>query len=203
MVHRSSLTILAISLSSAVCLLSLLPSSQAAGLQSHVLGTQMNCRGAQNCSSWLTTNFAGKTAPTFRGAGHSMTSQGLRPGKRSDRTGDSEQDSVGGKSQSTTGTDVADNNNGHGSDLGHVGESNPRNSIGNQGGDQHDDNGHGNDVGHVDSSNPGQGSQNNGNNGSSNVNANGNGKQHDDNGHGNDPDGHDSSNPGKGKGKGD
>jgi hypothetical protein len=192
MVRSSSLSLMTLGLSSAICLLSAMSPSFAAKpeqLNDRAMGTKVDCRGAHSCASWLTTNFAGKRPLAMFANDRSMAS--IAPlGRRSvpGQGPDVEEDpgpggpgptGAGGDTPTDDGGIVADDNNGHGNDPGHVDDSNPGNSSNNQNG--------GADNSGPDNGNAG-GAGNNGNN-----------QQPGDNGHGNDPGHSDSSNPGKGK----
>lgn len=213
MVRSSAFNLSTLGLSSALCLLFVTSSSHAAKPEHlRAMGTHVDCRGVHTCASWLTTNFAGKRPLAIiakRGSIASIASLG----RRSDppQGPDIEEGSGGSVTDPGTGADtpadggniVADNNNGHGNDPGHVDDSNPESSSDNQTGAVTDT---GNDPGNADGANPGQGGTDQQSNGSGNDGANqGNdstsGVTHDDNGHGNDPGGTDSSNPGQGAGQ--
>src|SRR5215207_388279 len=210
MVRSSPFSLTTLGLSSALCLMSAMSPSFAAKpeqLKYRAMGTKVDCRGTHSCASWLTTNFAGKRplailandrwivsiAPLARslpGQGPDVEDDSGNEGTAPPRTG--------GDTPTGDGGAVADDNNGHGNDPGHVDDSNPGSSGDNQNGgadnsgsdnssgggadnngnsQQPGDNGHGNDPGHVDDSNPGNSSDNqNGgadNNGSDNGNAGG------------------------------
>jgi hypothetical protein len=211
MVRSSSLSLMTLGLSSAICLLSAMSPSFAAKpeqLNDHAMGTKVDCRGAYSCASWLTTNFAGKRPLAMLANDRSMASIAL--GRRSvpGQGPDVEEDpGNGGTGPTGAGSDtptndagaVADDNNGHGNDPGHVDESNPGNSSDNQNGGADNsgpDNGNAGGANSDGSDNGNSGGANN--NSSSNSNA-GNGSPDNNNGHGNDPGHSDSSNPGKGK----
>ncbi len=200
MVRSSPLSLTKLGLS-ALCLMTVMSPSFAAKpeqLKNRAMGTKVDCRGAHSCASWLTTNFAGKRPlailandrwiVSIAPLGRSLPGKG--PDVEDDLGNDgTEPPGTGGDTPTGDGEVVANDNNGHGNDPGHVDDSNPGNSGDNQNGGADNSGSDNSSGGGADNS----GSDNSSEGGADN---NGNNPQPGDNGHGNDPGHVDDSNPG-------